>query len=230
MPRRPKDFPESARLKVLLWCNRHCCLCGKRCGANIEVAHIAQDGGNDLDNAIPLCFECHADIGRYDAQHPKGKKYSFEELKKSRNQIYEHHTAHLVPPLVYFISQEKTGRTLPDVGFVIHHGGDKYPVRVNVNLTICQGGRRLTDPSLKGHYDGTWPWNLNPRFGVSGHFNLSKKYLERPEIPVSIEIFVRVTDIHDRVHDLLPVWYVNGLRQGVDWYLEPSKEALSKSP
>ena len=33
-------FDEKVRKKVLLWCDRHCCLCRKPCGINIEVHHL----------------------------------------------------------------------------------------------------------------------------------------------------------------------------------------------
>src|SRR5881628_40520 len=59
MGRRANDFDEADKLKALLWCDRHCCLCGKATGTGIEVAHL-DPKRSDLDNAIPLCFDCHA--------------------------------------------------------------------------------------------------------------------------------------------------------------------------
>lgn len=94
-------FDEKIRNRVLLWCDRHCCLCKKACGINIEVHHIIpenQGGNSELDNAIPLCFECHSNVGNYNVQHPRGTKYKPDELKARREQIYEEYTRHLVPP------------------------------------------------------------------------------------------------------------------------------------
>ena len=96
------DFSEEDKIKCLLWCNRHCCLCGKACGTDIEIAHIierAKENSNDIDNAIPLCYECHSEIGKYNKKHPKGNKYRPKELKARRDQIYEGQTRYLVPPI-----------------------------------------------------------------------------------------------------------------------------------
>lgn len=85
-------FPDKVRNNVLVKCKRHCCLCGKYVGNNIELHHIRQkaDGGsNTEDNCIPLCFNCHAEVKSYNPHHPKGLKYSEKELKERRNQVYE---------------------------------------------------------------------------------------------------------------------------------------------
>jgi hypothetical protein len=50
----------------------------------IETDHIVQraDGGSDdIENAIPVCFDCHADIHTYNDQHPKGRKFTPHELR-----------------------------------------------------------------------------------------------------------------------------------------------------
>jgi len=57
----------------------------------MEVHHIieAADGGPDTEeNAIPLCFDCHADMRSYDHKHPKGNKYTETELKRHRDSWY----------------------------------------------------------------------------------------------------------------------------------------------
>src|SRR5690606_34895422 len=47
-------------------------------------------GGEDtLDNAIALCFNCHADAGHYFAGHPKGTRLSPQELKKHKANWFE---------------------------------------------------------------------------------------------------------------------------------------------
>jgi hypothetical protein len=71
---------------------RHCCLCRKQCGTNIEAAHIhdeAAGGSNDEDNGIPLCFDCHQEVGAYRDSHPKGNKFRSEELRQRRDAVYE---------------------------------------------------------------------------------------------------------------------------------------------
>lgn len=141
------DFSEADKVKALLWCARHCCLCGKAAGVGIEVAHIDPKSSN-LDNAIPLCFDCHAAIGHYNRQHPRGRKYSGRELKARREQVYEQHTRHLVPPVMYLLKQE--GRTLPDVGFHISNFGNTYPVKARVQVTLASLAslRLFIPPSL----------------------------------------------------------------------------------
>ncbi|HEY1937090.1 MAG TPA: HNH endonuclease [Candidatus Angelobacter sp.] len=55
------SFSQTDVEKALISCGRHCCLCHKFCGTNIELHHIVPEskGGLDvLDNAIPLCFDC----------------------------------------------------------------------------------------------------------------------------------------------------------------------------
>lgn len=86
------SFSPKVKEDVLVACGRHCCLCHKYCGIKIEIhhAHTKGDGGNDeLENAIPLCFDCHADMTSYDHKHPKGTKYTDSELKRHRNDWYK---------------------------------------------------------------------------------------------------------------------------------------------
>jgi hypothetical protein len=75
--------------KLLVRCHRRCCICHRFCGFKIETDHITQkaDGGSDdIDNAIPLCFECHAETHLYNPRHPRGRKYTPEELRAHRDQ------------------------------------------------------------------------------------------------------------------------------------------------
>ncbi len=85
-------FPISIKEEALVRSRRRCCLCKKFAGRNIEVHHIVQekDGGpNTLENAIPLCFDCHADVGHYNDQHPKGNKYTSAELRRHRDEWWQ---------------------------------------------------------------------------------------------------------------------------------------------
>ncbi len=132
-------FKESDKLKCLLWCNRHCCVCGKSCGVDIEFAHIVpknKEGSGVIDNALPACYNCHARIEGYNKIHPRGNKYRIAELKARREQIYEKHTRDLVPPIRPHLYQKDPNRTLafPDVGFLLIHGGSSLPVKVLVDL------------------------------------------------------------------------------------------------
>jgi hypothetical protein len=55
----------------------------------MEIDHIVQkaDGGADTyDNAIAVCFDCHAEIHHYNPRHPKGRRFTPDELKAHRKQ------------------------------------------------------------------------------------------------------------------------------------------------
>jgi hypothetical protein len=55
----------------------------------METDHIvpSDDGGDDnIDNAIPVCFECHAEIHSYNDKHPRGRKFLPDELRFHKKQ------------------------------------------------------------------------------------------------------------------------------------------------
>jgi hypothetical protein len=85
-------FNQNVAEEALVKCGRHCCLCHKFCGIKIELHHIKQksdDGEDSIDNCLPLCFDCHAEVKMYNPDHPKGKKYSESELLRHRDRWYE---------------------------------------------------------------------------------------------------------------------------------------------
>ena len=217
-------FTEDVKLKCLLWSDRHCCLCGKACGTDIEIAHIdsKEKGGENIDNAIPLCYDCHAEIGRYNKEHPRGNKYRPSELKARREQIYERYTRHLVPPIMFRVTQVIAGgtmkRKLPDIGFNISHLGDSHTVKVRVEARVKLGEKDLG--MLKGHYGGEKLWNLNPRFTIFGHVNIPKHAAESDE-RLEIDITVTIIDEYEREHRLLPMGWVY-MRDINSWFTEPS--------
>lgn len=121
------SFPASVRNQVFVKCARHCCACHQHKGRNIEIHHIIpkQQGGQDtFENAIALCFECHADAGHYFAGHPKGSKFSIEELRMHRDswlRLVEQHQ--LVEPqegycLITIENEEFDGKFKPS--FIKH--------------------------------------------------------------------------------------------------------------
>lgn len=80
-------FPPNVKEQELIASARHCCVCHRFAGVNIEVHHIKQEadgGANTFENAIALCFDCHSFAGHYNNRHPKGTKYSQSELKKAK--------------------------------------------------------------------------------------------------------------------------------------------------
>ena len=85
-------FSKEIKEQVFVASARRCCICKEFVGRNIEIHHIIQacDGGKDtFENAIPLCFDCHANAGHYNSKHPRGSKFSPEELRKHRDQWYK---------------------------------------------------------------------------------------------------------------------------------------------
>lgn len=84
-------FSEEIKIKAMIACGRCCCVCHKFCGNNMEVHHIKAraEGGQDIyENAIPLCFDCHAEVRQYDSKHPKGIKFTEKELIMHRDEWY----------------------------------------------------------------------------------------------------------------------------------------------
>lgn len=69
-------FPKSVEEQALVACGRCCCICHKFCGTKINLHHIKQkaDGGEDtFENCIPLCLDCHEDMGKADPKTFYGK-------------------------------------------------------------------------------------------------------------------------------------------------------------
>lgn len=74
---------------LLVSCHRRCCICHRFCCVKIETDHMlpkSENGTDSIENAIPVCFECHAEIHLYNNKHPRGRKYHAEELRKHKKQ------------------------------------------------------------------------------------------------------------------------------------------------
>lgn len=85
-------FPRKVKEQILVDTARHCCVCHRYKGVKVEVHHIEQEalgGANTYQNAIALCFDCHADAGHYNSKHPRGTKFSPGELNKAKNKWLE---------------------------------------------------------------------------------------------------------------------------------------------
>jgi hypothetical protein len=55
----------------------------------MEMDHIisaGEDGTDVIENAIPVCFECHSEIHSYNDKHPRGRKFQPEELREHKEQ------------------------------------------------------------------------------------------------------------------------------------------------
>jgi len=82
-------FDADTKERMFIQGHRICCLCYKQCGSNIEAAHIEAAGGDDFENGIPVCLDCHQEIGAYDDKHPKGNKFRPNELRSRRDLVYD---------------------------------------------------------------------------------------------------------------------------------------------
>lgn len=85
-------FTAAIKEQAMRACARHCCICHRYKGVKMELHHIKQraHGGEDsFENAIPVCYDCHSDIGHYNPRHPRGTKFTEEELRKSRDSWYK---------------------------------------------------------------------------------------------------------------------------------------------
>ena len=85
-------FPRDQVDELLVACHRRCCVCHRFCGVKIETDHMipkVDNGADDINNAIPVCFECHAEIHSYNDKHPRGRKFRPDELRGHKEQWLE---------------------------------------------------------------------------------------------------------------------------------------------
>jgi len=85
-------FNRTQVAELLARCRRRCCVCHRFCGVKIETDHIqpsGSGGGDEIENAIPVCFDCHAEIHSYNEQHPRGRKFTADELRLHKKQWLE---------------------------------------------------------------------------------------------------------------------------------------------
>ncbi len=223
MPKRKEFSPETKR-KVLLWSDRHCCLCGKACGIDIVVHHIDGVDNNDRSNALPICYDCHAKLHHYDDQAPIGTKYKPDELIARRDQIYERHTNHLVPPInIRLVDVHRNRLDKPSVKTIVRHLSDSNPARVKIIMTVFVG--KINEGVIDSpYYNGEILWNMNPRAGVQGNFELKQEWIDSDE-RLFIEIDHRIIDIYDREHPQLLFCYSYVEEPTETWSYEPTQHS-----
>lgn len=55
----------------------------------METDHIVpatESADHSIENAIPVCFDCHAEIHAYNPSHPRGRRFTAEELRAHKEQ------------------------------------------------------------------------------------------------------------------------------------------------
>lgn len=216
-----KPFLRQDRIRMLRWCDRHCCLCDKACGVDIEIAHIDDRSDNRFDNGIPVCYDCHVKMGSYNDLHPRGNKLTPEEIKARREQIYDKHTRSYLAPIQYMIHQDGPWK-YPDVGFTVENLSDYLATQLRISvqglLNKEKVDLRLADPL----YRGRKIWNVNPRRQINGHFLLRQQCVRTLGAPDRFELRVSIvqTDAVGRDHPWLEDGYVFKPSHGT-WYFEP---------
>lgn len=189
------------KIKILQWCNRHCCSCEEECGNDIIIHHIvpkSKGGTDDIDNLIPLCFKCHSKLTKYNKDHPLGVNYTEKEIKDRREQIYEKYTRHLIPTIGFTYSQQF--REFPEVGTLITNHSN-FPARFYVVAETILEGKNLGAFGTP-YYDGKIPLEFPPApytliggYYIQGEAANSNKHLE-------IKVTITIIDELERKHKL----------------------------
>jgi hypothetical protein len=233
--KRPTPFKAKDVIKILLWSERHCCLCEKPCNTNIVVHHIEQKGAkaklSNIDNAIPLCYDCHGRIKSYNPAHRVGTSYKIAEIKARRNQIYDKYTRHLVPLVTFNIEQGAPDKpmlsTFPTIITYVAHRSPSLPVKARIEVKKVLGNQDLgIIQDEKGYYSGETDWHLNPASVIRGNFSVSKEYENQKDF--RIEARLTVIDEYERPHTFLPqawTWVKrkdpHSEKEQRYWFLEP---------
>jgi len=82
-------FPRGVVDSVMVKGGRRCAVCRRFEPMYLQVHHIieqSQGGGNEEDNAVPLCVTCHQGVH---ARVPFARTFTPEELKGHRENLYE---------------------------------------------------------------------------------------------------------------------------------------------
>jgi hypothetical protein len=137
---------------LLVQCHRRCCICHRFCGVKIEIDHIegaAAEDSDRIENAIPLCFDCHAEVHHYNPEHPRGRRFHPSELRVHREQWL--HLCRDNPAM--FVEAQRSPeagsleRLLSELEFNRHLAGNPRP---GGNFELVQFRRAIAD--------GTFVW------------------------------------------------------------------------
>jgi len=216
-----------------LWSERHCGFCGKQCTTNVEIHHVDKNCSNNTeDNLIPLCFDCHGELARYNPKHPKGTHYRENEIKSRREQIYEKFTIKYlrqveikISNFVIHLRKDENGnpilRQRGDVSCSVRTLSNDIPVQLRLKFTLFQMENQLSDSGLGPHYKGITLWNLNPGQAVHSHFPFPFPDIVEP-FNFRIEVEWSIIDILKREHTMLPFSYFWDSAEIEDWWYHPA--------
>jgi len=162
--------------------------------------------------------------GKTELNTPISAALSIQLLSQSKNseqRLVADLVKGSIPPIFFDITQNLPNgqkRHLPDVGLNIDHLGDSLPVKFSVAVRVFLGDKDLGIVKTS-QYTGERLWNLNPRFGVRGHFSVPDEVVESKE-RLELRVKLTVIDQQEREHQLLPLGWVY-MRDRNSWYLEP---------
>ncbi len=214
---RKKDFSDETKLKALLCCDRHCCLCGKQCSTDIEIHHIERDDNNFPENAIPLCFDCHAKVHMYNDRQPIGLKYRKRELIERRKQIYDRYTAPYTPNIFFNIEGGSDKSDFKDSKFLIQNKHQYLYCKVRTLFKVYHKGKLIHKGS--GIFGGETPWHMNPDSIATVRSNFIPSNLPKTITDLKVQIGVIIIDKFGWEHELLPVCWIYTPSSG--WYYSP---------
>jgi len=100
---------------------------------------------------------------------------------------------------------------------VINHGED-IPLQARIRIMPYHMDK-LLKLKLGDLYAGKTLWNLNPSFGVHGHFDLKINPKITP-FYFRVEVFWSIIDQLKREHEMLPFSYV-WTDPGGNWWYDP---------
>lgn len=156
----------------------------------MQLHHIIQEaegGADTMDNCIPLCLDCHAEVGSYNPRHPIGKKFSPDELRKHRNLWFDFVKTH--PER---LSSPTEGDLKPDVKVCVEFehvlqtwGYPDWPAGKKSEEHLLRVWLRNDGTNAASHVDGTigipsiMSWEENPFFEALRKGTLADTSLRR---------------------------------------------------
>lgn len=175
---------------------------------------------------MPLCYDCHAKLHQYNERYAMGTKYKPDELRIRRDQIYENHTRHLVPPIDFQIPRiiKKEEKAVTRVTNLSDH----LEAQLIVEITAYVNDEKKGLVSSR-YYNGKRTWNMPPRRIVTGNFPVKKEWWSTKDQSLRFGIGITIIDTYKRPHPQLPFTFTN-VRIEERCYFEPASiEEILKS-
>jgi len=165
----------------------------------MEVDHIvpkAEGGTDEYDNAIAVCFDCHAEIHHYNPAHPKGRRFRPNELKAHRDQWLAFCAAN---------PEALAGSVPPAEGGAI----ERLLNELMFNEYLASEGRTATvfevSQFRRAIGDGMFSWLKTEQVSaICRAYALISEINNRAQGLTTIEHTARRSDLYNEISDLLP--------------------------